>query len=387
VGGRYLLGEGPLRLWIEHAHQSLGPPGPVAPEEPGNCAASTFQTEEQFWAILVGCSQAGEAEARRTAGRVTAMLEQGTALDTVVEALLVSLPEGEHMPISILRVVGGTGAQLVECDAPPLFLTRRGGLVLLPVVEDVAHGRLVRRCQFSLQEGDYLAVVSEGYIHAAGWDRRWGWRDIALSIRRLTDTGCDAEQLLGALLRMYHRLARGGAEQAVTVVAMHVRPLRSATVWSGPPADPGLDGQVVERLLAEPGRRIICGDTTAAIAARALGVPLEQEPRPEDGWAEVPATSRLRGVDLVTEGVVTLRKVRERIAGARRVQDLPRAEDGATRLARLLLAADVIRFIVGRAVNPAQTDGGVSWRQGAIEKLVVELRARGKIVSVEYLDG
>jgi hypothetical protein len=368
---------------MEHAHQSLI----EAHDEVGRDAVRTFQTEEMFVSVLVSCPQAGaEAGAVRLAEETVALLEQGSPLDAVVETILAALPEGEHIPLSILQVTGGRQARLVELDAPPLFLTRGGKLVVLPVLEVVAHGRLVRRCDFSLEDGDHLAMVSEGYIQAKGWSRRWGWRDIALSIGRLAATGGSAEELLGALVRMYGRLAAGEPEREVTVVAMYVRPLRSATVWSGPPLDPAQDEAVLARLMAEQDKRVICGDTTAEIAARLLGVELEMEPRPEDGWAEVPPTSRLEGVNLVTEGVVTLRRARERIVAARRPRDLPRSEDGATRLARTLLGADRIHFVVGLAFSPTQADGNIPWRKGAIEELISELQKREKIVSVEYVD-
>jgi len=166
-----------------------------------------------------------------------------------------------------------------------------------------------------------------------------------------------------------------------------VRPLRSATVWSGPPADPSLDRTALERLVAEPGQRVICGDTTAQIAARLLGVELEIESRPPEGWGEIPPTARLEGVHLVTEGLITLSKTGERLAAARGARDLPRTEDGATRLARTLLAADSIHFVVGLAVNPQQADDAASapLRQAAVGKLMDDLKARGKLVSVEYL--
>jgi hypothetical protein len=373
----------PLTLWIENAHQSLVKSG----KEVCGDMVSTFQTEEQFVAVLASGAE-GKAKAAPIADRVASMLEQGASLDTVVGSILAALPNGEHVPFSILQVLGGCQAHLVECDAPPLFLTRGGRLVLLPVLEDISHGRLVRECRFLLQDGDHLAMVSEGYIHAKGWSRRWGWRDIAISTRRWTDTGCDAEQLLGALIRTYHRLAEEEPERDVTVIAMHVRPRRSATVWSGPPADQTLDKAALEKLMAEPGVRIICGDTTAQIAARLLGAELELEPRPEDGWAEVPPVSRLEGVHLVTEGLVTLGKARERMAGAKRVRDLSRGQDGAMRLARELLAADKIQFIVGLAVNPAQAAEAaptVPLRRAVLEALMNDLKARSKVVSVEYL--
>jgi len=374
-----------MRLWIENAHQSLIRVGKEV------CAdvVRTFQNEEQFFVILA-CSPRGGAEGRTKATLVAdeaaSMLKQGASLDTVMEATLDALPRGEHTPFFILRVLGGCRAHVVECDVPPLFLTRGGQLVLLPVLEKVSQGRLIRECQFLLQDGDYIAVVSEGYLRPRGWG--WGWTDIAVAIRRWTDTRCDAEELLGALVRTYRRLNPEAPRQDVTAMAMHVRPERCATVWTGPPANPAQDKVALDKLMAEQGARIICGDTTAQIAARLLGAKLEMEPRPEDGWAEVPPVLRLEGMGLVTEGLITLGKARERMAEAQRLRDLPRREDGATRLARALLMADRIHFIVGLAVNPVQaadTACAIPLRQAVVEELMHDLKVRNRLVSVEYL--
>ncbi len=363
-----------MNLWIETAHQSLPKAGGAA------CAdvVRTFQTEEQFFAILASGRPAG-----RIADLAASLLAQGTALDEAVEALLDALPSREHAPFAILRVLEGGEAQLVECDAPPLFLVQGGQLVLLPVLEDESHGRLVRRGRFRLQAGDHTALVSEGYLQRRG--QGWSWAETALAVKRWTDTNCSAEALLGALVRTYRRLNPEPPRQDVTILAMHARPVRTATVWSGPPSDPARDAEALARLMAEPGTRIICGDTTAQIAARLLGATLELEPRPTDGWADVPPVSRLEGVDLVTEGLVTLTKARERIADhASRITNRTSQEDGATRLARALLAADRVHFIVGLAVNPQQAVDGVPLRKMAVEALVQELKARGKLVAVEY---
>jgi hypothetical protein len=378
-----------LRLWVESAHRSLTRTG----EEVCADVVRTARTEDMFFAVLVGGPRGGaegRKEATLIADKAVSMLARGMSLDTVVGTMLSLLPRGEHVPFSILQVLGGCEAYVAECDAPPLFLTRSGQLALPPVLEEVSHGRLIRRCQTLLRDGDHIVIVSEGYLRCSGW--RWGWPDVAIAVQRWGDTRCDADELLGALVRTYRRLDPEPPQQDVTVGAMYVRPERHATVWTGPPVDPAQDEAALGKLMAERDIRIVCGDTTAEIAARLLGARLEMEPRPEDTadsehpWAEVPPTSRLEGMDLVTEGLVTLGKARERMAGAERPRDLPRQRDGATRLARALLAADKIHFVVGMAANPQQVDeSGVPLRRSAVEGLVRDLEAHGKIVSVEYL--
>jgi len=380
-----------VSLWIETAHQSLARAG----EEVCGEAVRTFRTEERFYAILASSPQGGAGGAARaaaTAKRALEMLQAGDAPDGVAAAIIsirnsqFAIRNSPDVTFSILQVLGGDQAHLVECETLPLCLIRGGEVEFLPLSEEVVHGRLLRECRFRLRDGDYMAMVSQGYLRPRGWG--WGWADIAVAVRRWTDTRCDADELLGALVRTYRRLNPGAPRQDVTVIAMHVRPERRVTVWTGPPAAPAQDEVALRKLMAEPGKRVICGDTTAQIAARLLGAGLELEPRPEDGWAEVPPVSRLEGVDLVTEGLVTLGKARERVAGAKRVCDLPGGEDGATRLARALLAADRIHFIVGLSVNPAQAADAactVSLRQLVVEELVRDMKARGKLVSVEYL--
>jgi hypothetical protein len=367
-----------LKQWIEAAYRYLPREGADA------CAdvARTFTTEDRFSAILIG--GAGDRKlATRVGDEVVAALRQGAAPGVAAEATLVALPRDVHVSLSVLQVEHGRQTHVVECDAPPLFLVQDGQPVLLPVVEETVGGYLVRQCPFSLREGDHLAMASEGFLRPRG--RRWGWPDIAVAVRRWTDTGCDAEELLGALVRTYQRLNPDPPQQDVAVVAMHVRPMRTATVWTGPAVDASRDEAVLRLLMAEPGERIICGGTTAQIAARLLEAELETEPKPADGWNEVPPTFRLQGVSLVTEGLITLRKARGGIADCG-LQIADSCADGATRLARALLAADKVHFIVGLAVNPQQVDeSGVPLRKGVVEDLMHELEARGKLVSGEYV--
>jgi hypothetical protein len=417
-----------MRLWIESAEQSLGlsprdfassaAQGQVEPGDvtPGG-VVGTLRTEEQFVG-LVACGStdlALEACARDAAFE----LAGGAPHETVVEGLLSALQDDKHSPLALLHVRGGDShgkilqARLIECDAPPLFMARKGRVVLLPVIEEELGGHLIRRCEFDLRDGDHLAVVSEGFVQGVRWNRRLGWRDIAAATRRLTETRCDAEQLAGALIRQYRRLAEPEAgnwklearsslhvQSAIAVLAMFVRPMRTLTIWSGPPADRAAEKAMLDALMREEDMRVVCGDTTAEIAARLLGADLVMEARPPEGWAEVPPVSRMvlpdgkEAVTLVTEGVVTMRAARRRLTEAQpqnlsghvQERDLVGRADGASRLASIFLTADRVRFLIGTAINPAQvTPDGQPFRRTAVAELVAELKKRGKIVSTEYV--
>jgi len=131
------------------------------------------------------------------------------------------------------------------------------------------------------------------------------------------------------------------------------------------------------------------GDTTAQEFALRLGATWAggSEERPPEGWGEIPPVAQLEGVHLVTEGLITLSRTVERLATTEDVHDLPRTEDGATRLARTLLAADSIHFVIGLAVDSQQAGDGASVppRKAVVETLMADLEARGKLVSVECM--
>jgi hypothetical protein len=101
-----------------------------------------------------------------------------------------------------------------------------------------------------------------------------------------------------------------------------------------------------------------------------------------------PPTALLKGVNLVTEGILTLGQAVELMRNAGTGDDLPHDDDAATRLARHLLEADDIHLIVGSAINPNQVADlirGEPMRMVYIRELVQDLRKRNKQVHVERI--
>lgn len=386
---------------VETAWNSLNKRG----EELCGDWAKITQTPDALIVVLsdgLGSGVKANILATLTAEIATSMLVQGAAIDDVVETLVATLPECQvrhlaYATFAVLQVFHGREAYLVEYDSPPLILVRGGKALVVPAAERLVAGRTIREARFILENGDYMVMVSDGYIHAGvgGLYRMgWGQKNITTAVERWAATQGGAQELVAALSRTCLKLSDGKLGDDATAVAMRVRTRRKLTILTGPPADAALDGQAVERLMAAEGARAICGGSTAQMAARILGKTLKvawQPVRPGAGPSrapKLPPMGLLDGVDLVTEGILTLSATVDRLKRAQGIRDLPPDSDAATQLARLLLNADRIHFIVGDAINPQQLADvvrGVPMREIYLDELIARLKVLNKIVTVEHL--
>ncbi len=119
-----------------------------------------------------------------------------------------------------------------------------------------------------------MVLISDGYEHAGlGGIYRlgWGWKNVAKAVQRFVQTGVDTVKLTEALSNTCLKLYNDKPGDDATVICMKVRPAISACVLTGPPANKDLDEFAVSRLMAAEGDKIICGGSTAQMAARILG--------------------------------------------------------------------------------------------------------------------
>jgi len=251
--------------------------------------------------------------------------------------------------------------RVFEHGNPPFMLIRDGALVpqagLSPGIHTHArwgHRRL-RVCEFQSRVGDRILLCSDGVTQSGmGSDALpLGWgepaatgfvlaqlaRDPGLSCRRLSE------------LLVARALGNDGERPGddITCGIIHLRRPRSLFILTGPPFDPARDRAFAE-LARTPGvRKVVCGGTTSNLLARELGRQVEMDLALHD--REVPAPSAMAGVDLVTEGCLTLAKVVQYLEAG----SAPR-RNAASRLVELLLESDIIHFQVGTAVNVAHQD-------------------------------
>jgi hypothetical protein len=336
-----------------------------------------------------------------TAEIAARMFEADGTVEDVMQTLVETLPECSvrklaYATFAVLIVYHGRDAHLVLFDSPPLILIRDNAIFTLPIEERQVEGRTIKEAHFELQENDYMVLSSDGYEHAGlgGIYRMgWGWKNLATAAQRFVQTGVDTVKLTEALSKTCMKLYSDKPGDDATVICMKVRPAISVCVLTGPPTNKELDDFAVSRLIAASGDKIICGGSSAQMAARVLNEKLDVEWVPP--WKRTgeepkkkgsPPTASLKGINLVTEGILTIGMALEIMRDARTIHDLPKDNDAATRLARYFLAADDIHLIVGTAINPNQVADlirGEPMRMVYIRELVNDLNVRNKIVTVE----
>ncbi|MGE5652778.1 MAG: SpoIIE family protein phosphatase [Bacillota bacterium] len=325
---------------------------------------------------------------------LTTMLENDCNLDEVIATIGHTLPicqvrKVAYSTFTIARIYSDGRAYLAEFDNPKAFFLRGGRVRALERSQRVIDDKVVQEAHFQVQEGDHLIFASDGVIHAGVGgvlNLGWRWESVAEYIERLAIEEKDAQAISDWLVMVTDQLYVHRPGDDATVITMKARAPRSTTVLVGPPVNPSDDHTVVRELLAEQGKKVVCGGTTSNIVARETGssisVNLETLTR------EVPPTGKIRGIDLVTEGIMTLAKALKLLKDRERQSSLEDANDGASQLAHVLLSSDHVSFLVGRAINPAHQSPShpinLALKMKIVDELSAELAQRGKQVRMSY---
>lgn len=319
------------------------------------------------------------------------MVRKGASIDEVIATLAHTLPvcrvrQLAYSTFTLLQVHQDGRAYLAEYDNPPAILGRRGDPLAVCREERTVGERVVREAMLSLQDGDWAVLLTDGVLHAGIggiWNLGWGYERMERFVRQTQATGCTPQELAEQVTALCRKLYGGRPGDDTTVVCLEVRIPRRLTALVGPPQDRRHDPEVVSALMRAEGYRVVCGGTTGNLVARELGLPISVDLSALQ--SRVPPPASIAGIDLVTEGMLTLFRVRELLAHRR---EQPGAGDAASRLAALLLEADQIHFIVGRAINPAHQSPDVpaelALKSQIVQDIARSLRRHGKRVKIEY---
>jgi len=334
--------------------------------------------------------------ATMTARIIETMLSEDVPLADVLTTVIGTLPVCQtrliaYATFSVVVIDNRTlEARIANFDNPPPIHLSGTQLVNLEYEEKQIANRTLHLCRIQLDDGDFVGLISDGVPHAglgARMDFGWGWDQVAKSLQRATLThGATARGLVESLIRQTQNHYQGQVGDDASCVGLLARPTRSLMLFTGPPLNEADDDAIARRLLEFDGRKVVCGGTTGNIVARTLGTVAEV--RIDTMTPTVPPIAELPGVDLVTEGILTMNQTLRLLEspGHRRGHDEP--IDGAHLLANELLDADEIHLIVGQQINQYYQNPTlpreVSLRKGMIERFVQTLDRLHKRVRLEY---
>lgn len=250
--------------------------------------------------------------------------------------------------------------RIIEMDNPGFLLLRDGAVVPVEkrhMSSPKWSNRTIHLSEIFTLPEDRIVFFSDGVTQAGmgAWPTPLGWREEGcadLVLRRTAkDPHMSARRLARAVVDgAFNREPDGKAGDDITCAVMYFRTPRRLLLLSGPPFARERDGEYAHLLDDFRGKKVLCGGTTADIVARELHRPIETDLRAPRGG--LPPISIMEGVDLVTEGILTLTRTCRHLE-----EGLPPSGDsGAIRLVNLLLESDVIDFVVGTRVNEAHQD-------------------------------
>ncbi|RCX09628.1 stage II sporulation protein E [Anaerobacterium chartisolvens] len=329
------------------------------------------------------------------------MLMKGSGIEEAVETIASTLPVCKERGIaystfSILQVFNSGEAYLAEFDNPSVLCVKRGKVFEIPTQEREINGKLVKESRFIVNAEDMFIMISDGVIHAGIGgilNLGWQWENVSEYVQRTYNNGLTSKNMTKLLLSVCENLYMQKPGDDTTVVSVKIRKPLRVSVMVGPPVDRADDGRVVEKFMDCEGKKVVCGGTTSQILSRELGKEISTNFNYFN--PSIPPTAEIEGIDLTTEGVLTLGRALEymkkclSLEGT--IQDFLKLnkEDGASRLTRILLNESTnISFYVGRAMNPAHQNPefplALSIKLKLVEEMAECLQSVGKQVEIEY---
>lgn len=324
------------------------------------------------------------------------LMENGLPLSEVVETLGKTLPVCDvrklaYSTFAIGQFFRDGHARIVEFDTPSFVLLRQRKFVSLPCGERQIEGKNIREFELQLKIGDWLVFVSDGVINAGIgglYPLGWGLDQAVRFLEKHSHPDLSAKELAHKLVQAVQDLYCGKPGDDVSVAVIKVRRKLMATLLTGPPVNEDVDEEIVKRFKERTGFLAVCGGTTAKIVARYLGgksLDVDLATMKPD----VPPIAKLEGIDLTTEGILTLTRANDLLHSGANKDTVKFATDGASALIRLCLDVDHIHFIVGLSVNPAHQNPDLPKQLGmklaVVREIADELRRRGKEVSIETI--
>ena len=330
---------------------------------------------------------------------ISTMMAEGLPLEECVETIAATLPVCSvrgvaYSTFTIIHLINNDTAEIIQYDNPQVILIRDGVNFDYPSIEMNIGGKKIFKSVIKLRENDIFVAMSDGCPHAGigiGYNFGWKREDIIGFMEALAPIGYTAKTLSTILVDECFKLYEGKPGDDATACIVKIRKRNPMNILFGPPYNRDDSDRMMSLFFSKQGKHIICGGTTSSIAAKFLRKPLKASLN--FGDSDIPPTAELEGVDLVTEGVITVNRVveyaKDYLGDNESYEIWNFKNDGASQISRLLFEeATDINFFVGRAINPAHQNPDLpinfSIKMNLVEELSEYLRKMGKRIKVSY---
>ena len=342
--------------------------------------------------------------AKMTSKILGTMFLRGIPLEECVETIAETLPvcrvrQMAYATFSILQVYDDGTAYLVEFDNPGCIFIRDGEIMKIPEQFRMIDNRRINEYHFKVKLGDAFVLISDGAINAGVGELLnfgWNWDSVAKYAQREYKKTISAMYLAAAISQACDDLYQYRPGDDTTVAVLRIGEKKLVNLMTGPAqCQEDDEGMVTDFMADENAVKVVCGGTSANIVARVLekeiNVAFTGEIDPN-----IPPTASIEGIDLVTEGVVTMNRVLKLLEQYTRDDEIDEAffieldkPNGASMLAKLLIEQCTdLHLFVGKAVNAAYQNTELPFQLGVRQKLVDQiedvLKRLGKGVSVRY---
>lgn len=330
------------------------------------------------------------------------MLGEGATIESCVDTIAKTLPICQQRKVayatfSILQIFHNGDAYLVEYDNPACVFIRDKKIMKYPFETREIEGKQVHEYRFQVQKNDCFVLMSDGVIYAGAGEildlQGWTWESMAEYTLKCTKETLSASRLASLLSQACDDLYIQKPGDDTTVAVARVIERRVVNLLTGPPKDKEDDERMMHEFMQTEGKKIVSGGTSANIAARILN--REIVTTIDDTDPDVPPMATIEGLDLVTEGVLTLGKTLKLLRryandefDAEFFDELD-ANNGASKLAKLLIEeCSELNLFVGTAMNKAHRNSDltfdISMRMNLIKQLKETVEKIGKKVTLKY---
>ncbi len=330
---------------------------------------------------------------------ISTMMAEGLSLEDCVATIAATLPVCSvrgvaYSTFTILHLIDNERVEIIQYDNPHVILIRDEANYVYPETETIIGGKKIYKSTIKLQENDVFIAMSDGCPHAGiGTAYNFGWKreDIISFMESIAPVGYTAKTLSTILVDECDKLYEHKPGDDTTACVVRIRKREPMNLLFGSPANRDDDDRMMSLFFSKEGKHIVCGGTTSSVVARYLHKPVKPSLKFEA--SDVPPIAEIEGVDLVTEGVITINKVltyaKDYLQDNETYSQWSFKKDGASLIARLLFEeATDINFFVGRAINPAHQNPDLpinfSIKMNLVQELSECLKKMGKRIKVIY---